>query len=851
MITILRGILQDARYAARQLRKSPAFAVVAVASLALAIGANTTIFSFASQMLLTQIGVPHPEQLLTMSVAGDDNMAVHDTWGESYSGEDGRFHIESFSSPVYRELRAGNTVLEDIFAFKLLSQMNVTAAGNPQTAGVELVSGNFYTQMQVKPQLGRPILPSDDGAPGTGTLAVLSDAFWHSAYGGSPAVLGKTITINTIPFTIVGVNPAGFTGPDGFTNAEPQVFVPLSMVSVLHPGVKYTDPLGPDFWWLQLMARAKSGVSAAQAQVALDTALSAAVRGTMTVKQKDTMPHLVLADGSRGQQAHMRQMRFARPIYVLLGLATLVLLLACANIANLMLARATVRQREMGVRMALGAGRSRLLRQVLTESLLLSALGGAAGLFLGYLSRDVIPHLSRNAWEGNMPDVAFDWRVFGFTAAVTLATGIFFGIVPAWHSTKVSINTALVESSRNATRRRKVWSGKVIIGLQIALSTLLVTSAAFFVRTIINLNHVDPGFDARNLLLVQVNPPAKQYPSPKDTALEHRMEMAFAALPGVQAITLANVPLVADSTWQAGFEVEGDAGPQPGEKDARTNVSLDDVGADFFSVMKIPILMGRGFNSRDTETSVPVSVINQSLARLRFPDTNPIGKRFRMGSEGADAKWIEIIGVCADTRYNNIRSNPAPLHFELYRQASDVGGVTFIVRSPLAAGELLPMMRAAAKQIDPDLPLTGVRTQQEQINAAMQQERLFASLTAAFGFLALTLACVGIYGIMAYTVSQRTNEIGIRLALGAMRGQIRGMVLREAAWIAVSGVVVGTGATLLLARLVQAMLFGVKPYDPLSLIGSALLLTMLSLLASFVPAQTATSIDPMEALRKE
>jgi predicted permease len=329
------------------------------------------------------------------------------------------------------------------------------------------------------------------------------------------------------------------------------------------------------------------------------------------------------------------------------------------------------------------------------------------------------------------------------------------------------------------------------------------------------------------------------------------MEEAFAALPGVQAVTLVDVPLIAHSMWNAGFSVEGDKGPRFGERDMRNDVDLDYVGADFFSVMKIPIIAGRGFNAQDTETSVPVSVINQSLAKLYFPNTNPIGKRFRMGIEGADATWKTIIGVCADTRYNNMRDEPPPLHFDLYRQGTDIGGVTFMVRSPVAAGELVPMLRNAARQIDPDLPLTSVRTQQEQIDADMQQERLFASLTLGFGFLALVLACVGIYGIMAYTVSQRTNEIGIRLALGAVRGQIRGMVLREAAWIAVCGVVLGALATLLLARLVQAMLFGVKPYDPVSLAGSGVLLLVLALLASYIPAQRATSIDPMEALRTE
>jgi predicted permease len=833
-------LLQDLRYALRQLRKSPGFTAIAVISLALAIGANTTIFSFANQMLYLRLGVPHPEQLRTLDVAGDDNMAVHHTWGSSYPGADGRYHIDSFSLPAYRQLRQQNTVLQDIFAFKLLWGTNVTAAGNAQTAKTELVSGNFYSGMQVKPQLGRPILPSDDGAPGTGNVVVLSDAFWHHAFGGSPDVLGKTITINTIPFTIVGV-----------TSASPQLFVPLSMVSVLHPGTPKNNPLGPDLWWLQLMARAKPGVSDDQAQVALDTALNAVIRGTMTVGKKDTMPHLGLSDGSRGEAAHMHQLEFAKPLYILLGLSGLVLLLACTNIANLMLARATIRQREMSVRMALGAGRLRILLQVLTESVLLSALGGIVGLFLGYLGRNIIPRLNSQTLSGEDINVPFDWHVFAFTSTVTLVTGVLFGLAPAWRSTRASISTQLKEGSRSATRRRKAWSGKIIVGFQVALSTLLVMAGAFFVRTIINLNHVDPGFHAQNLLLVEVDPPAKRYPSPQDIALDHRLEESFAALPGVQGVTLANVPLVAENMWNSNFYVEGDKGKRFAEDDRRNDPDLDDVGADFFSVMQIPILAGRNFNAQDTETSTPVSIINQTLARLYFPNTNPIGKRFRTHTEGENAKWIEIVGVCADAHYSNLREEQPPVHFDLYRQQSDVGGVTYIIRSPLAPAQLIPALRNAAKQIDPDLPLTQIRTQQQQIDADMQQERMFASLTAGFGFLALALACVGIYGIMAYTVSQRTNEIGIRLALGAARERVRAMVLRETAWLAAIGVVVGLGATLALAQLIKSMLYGLKPTDPLTLGVSVLLLLLVAFIAGWVPAYRASQVNPIDALRSE
>lgn len=839
-------LLQDIRYALRQLRKSPGFTAIAVISLALAIGANTTIFSYANQMLYRRLGVPHPEQLRNLVVYGDKHVAIHASWGSSTEDPGGGFRTSSFTFPVYQQLRKQNTSLQDIFAYKQLHSVNATANGTAQAIKAELVSGNLYTQMQVQPQLGRVILPTDDSTPGTGTVAILSDAFWHHTFGGSPDVLGKTITINNTPFTIIGVNPPGFTGPERASSASAELFLPLSMISVLHPGSKATDPLGPEFWWLQLMARAKPGVSDTQATAALDVAINAAVRSTMTLKKDETVPHVSLNDGSRGNSSS--QAYFAKPLYLLLGFSGLVLLLACTNIANLMLSRATLRQREMSVRMALGAGRIRILRQVLTESVLLSVLGGIAGLFLGYLGRNLIPWLTSNAWEGGDLSVPFDWRVFAFTSAITLATGILFGIAPAWRSTRTSINTALKEGSRSATRSRRAWSGKAIVGFQVALSTMLVLSAAFFIRTIINLNAVNPGFNTDHVYLVDVDPPAKQYPSPKDVALDHRLEDAFAAIPGVQSATLADIPLVADSMSNSGFVLEGQQKSSIPNEDQVSY--LDDVGSGFFSTMQIPILAGRSFNSQDTETSARVSIINQALARKFFPNANPIGKRFLMGTS-PDAKPIQIIGIAADTCYADLRDVSPPIHFELYRQETDIGPITYIIRSPLNPARLIPALRNAAKQIDPDLPLTQIRTQQQQIDAVMQQERTFASLTAGFGFLALALACVGIYGIMAYTVSQRTNEIGIRLALGAARERVRAMVLRETAWLAAIGLVVGLGATLALAQLIKSMLYGLKPTDPLTLGVSVLLLLLVAFVAGWVPAYRASQVNPIDALRSE
>ena len=845
----MQTVLQDLRYAIRQLRKSPGFTAIAIASLALAIGANTTIFSFANQMLYARLGLPHPTELRLLTVTGDEHVAIHDTWGNS-TIENGLLRTTSISLPVYQQLRRQNTVLSDLFAFKQLGGLSVTANGTAQAARAELVSGNFYAQAQLKPILGRGILPADDAAPGTGTVAVLSNGFWHSTFGGSPDVVGKTLTVNTIPFTIIGVNPPSFTALDSLGDTTPQLIVPLSMVGTLHPGTGFGDPLGPALWWLQIMARTKPGVPVATAQAALNVQLVAAVKATMKVKKDDTMPRLVLADGSRGDTSNLEEL--TRPLYLLLALAGLVLLLACANIANLMLARASVRQREMSVRMALGAARRRILQQVLTESILLSLLGGVAGIFLGYLGRNIIPsYLTAANWDGGQLNIPFDWPVFAFTSAITLATGMLFGIFPAWRSTRADINTALKEGSRSATRRRKAWSGKAIVGFQVALSTLLVMCAAFFVRTIINLNRVDPGFHAQNLLLFDITPPTTRYPSPKDTLLEHRLEQSFASIPGVQAVTLANIPLIGGSMWNSGFEVEGQKSRPFGQKDQRAFPYLDDVGNTFFSTMQIQILAGRAFNAQDTETSPPVSVINQTLARTFFPHTNPVGQRFRMSTDGPGARWITIIGVCADTRYNSVRNDPPAIHFDLYRQATEVGGVTFILRSPLAASALIPALRTATRQLDPDLPLSRVRTQLQQIDANLQQERMFASLTIGFGILALTLACVGVYGIMAYTVSQRTNEIGIRLALGAARQQVRAMVLGETARLTAAGIVIGIAATLALAHLIASMLYGLKPYDPATLAGSALVLLLVAFIAGFIPAHRASQVDPIEALRTD
>ncbi|WP_263373939.1 ABC transporter permease [Granulicella aggregans] len=841
------NLVQDVRYAVRQLRKNQGFACVVVASLALAIGVNTTIFSYVNRMLYMRLGLPHAGELRLLSLRGDEHMLVHSFSGNGSIGAHDS-HLDAFSYPVYQELRKRNTVLGDLVAFNDRGSESVTLDGVARTASAEAVSGNFYTVMQIRPELGRGILPGDDGAPGSGSVVVISDRFWHSAFGGARDVIGKVIRVGATPLTIVGVNPPEYIGAQAGSPAVPELYIPLSLAAVLNPGRGDMDLAGPSLWWLQVMGRVRPEVSKTQAEAALSVALNAAVRATTTLEKDETMPRVVVQDGSRGDDFGIAEL--AKPTYILMGLAGLVLLLACANIANLMLARATVRQREMGVRMALGAGRARILRQLLTESLLLAAIAGVCGLSLGYTSRNLIPALMKSGWEGGEFNVPFDWRVFGFTAAITLTAGVVFGLAPAWRATRVELNTTLKEGSRSATRSRKSRGGKALVAFQVMLSTLLVMTSALFVRTITKLEAVDPGFRAKGLMLFSVSLPAAEYPAPKDIAGLYRIEAALAAVPGVQGVTASSMPLVAGWQSSGSFYVEG--APVPTKETQGDYASFARVGGSFFSTMSIPILAGRGLNDHDTETSPHVAVVNQALAQRFFPGVNPIGRRFRTSYDPKDAaEWIEIVGVCANSHYQSLKEETPRTFFTPYRQAKEMADATYMVRSELPAAVLLPALRHAVQQVDANLPMRNIRTQQEQIDETMQQERMFATLTAGFGLLALVLACVGVYGIMAYTVSQRTNEIGIRLALGAWRGQIGGMVLREASWIAGAGVLLGLATTLLLARLVQAMLFGVKPYDAVSLGGSSLVLLAMALLASLIPAVRAASIDPMEALRNE
>jgi predicted permease len=847
-LPLIESVVSDIRYSVRILRKNAGFTAIAAASLALAIGANTTIFSITKRVLFDRLSVPHPEQLRLLHWRGDKQTAVSNVWG--ITDDSPEFGAPTFSYPVFEQLRRDNHVLEDLFTFKDVGRMNATIAGNAQIVQGELVSGNYFDQLQIHPQLGRPIVAADDlvGAP---AVALISPGLWQRAFSSSPSVIGCTIKVNMVPVTIIGVTPAGFTGAKS-VQAAPDLFLPLSSQPLVEPRGRNGSLLGassPEVWWLNIMGRARPGISDATAQASLDVSLAAAVRSSLHPKGNTTIPRLNLVDGSRG--LFLSKGMFAKPVGVLTALAALVLLLACSNIASMLLARSAARQREIAVRLALGAGRVRVLRGVLTESSLLSALGGVFGVALALAGCRTLPTLLANSWEADQFAIPLDLTVLAFTAGITILSGLLFGMVPAWLATRSDAGASLKSAVPTSSRRRSGLTGKTIVAFQVMLSTLLVAGALLFAGTLFKLAHVDPGFRTDHLVLFAIQQPESRYPPPKDLDLHHRIEERLRALPGVKDVTLSEVAYISGSMENTNFLPEGEKLDLEKEQSASNN----SVGSGFFHKMGIPIIAGRDFNDNDTATSTRVGILSESLARKAFPGQNPIGKHFLAHfrpREGYPGDLIEVVGVCGDTLYWSLKQGPMSMFYEPYLQTPNLDfGATYEIRTALRPESIAPSLRAAVQSIDPDLPLHEIRTQQEQIDASMQQERIIAALTASFGILALILACVGVYGVMAYSVAQRTSQIGIRMALGSLPRQVLTMVLSEAGWISFAGIACGLGDTLLLTRLVKSLLYATQPNDPFVLAGSALLLAAASLAASWIPATRAASVEPMQALRHE
>jgi predicted permease len=836
----LRGNL---RFAVRMLAKNPGFTAIAVGSLALGIGANTAIFSMAKQMLLDPLNVPQPGQLRLLAWHSKRNSIVHSEWGDMHRIADGEGST-SFSYPVYEQLRRQNHDLNDLFAFKNLGPLNATVDGEAEVLQGDLVSGNFYAQIGVQPQQGRAIELSDDQV-GAAPVAVISDGYWARRFNRSPAALGKSILVNLVPITIVGVNPPLFTGAKG-TMQSPELFLPFSVQPAVYPYHNVDSLLTSNkVWWMQIMSRVTPGTDEVKARAALDVALKSAIHATSVVKPDESVPDLEIGDGSHGMNEAKEQL--SRPLWSLMALSGLVLLLACANMANLLLSRSEARQREIAVRLALGAGRWRIVRQVMTESLLLAALGGLAGLAMGWLGRKAIVAMLSSPADPIVLRDGFDWGVFAFAAALSLLTGILFGAAPAWQLTRTQTNTTLKDHAQTVTRRQRGLTGKSIVVFQVALSTLLVVSAGFFLRTLLNLDRIKPGFDPRNLVLFEIRPPLKLYTGEKQAFLFRQLTESLAAQPGVESVSLTSVPPLANNYDNEDFTPEG-AKPDPNHESANEAT----VGDRYFKTFRIPIIAGRSFTPADTATAPKVAVVNQALARVYFGNQDPIGKSFATSDVKENKLLYRIVGVCADTRYASLREDPPPVFYLDYRQAPEQDwGMTFAVRTRAPRETIAPALRRAIHAVDRNLPLIDIRTQQEQIDQLLTNERIFAKLTVAFGVLALVLASIGIYGILAYSVSRRTNEIGIRMALGARADQVMRMVLGEAGWMTVIGIVAGLGAALALGRVITSLLYGLKAWDPSTLASAAAVLLLVALAASWLPARRAARIDPMKALRHE
>ncbi|MGB6721431.1 MAG: ABC transporter permease [Terracidiphilus sp.] len=831
----------DLRFAFRQMRRNPRFSIIGALSLAFAIGANSTLFAVVKQLLYTPLAVPHADQLRLLRWWGDGNEAVHGMWGDFDSAPGQGTNSTVFSYPVYQQLRAHNDGLQDLIGFHD-DGMNATIRGEAQRVNVEMVSGNYYGQLAIQAQVGRALTNADAAVPGSGAVALISDGFWARSFGRSPAVVGQTIRLNQCAITIVGVNPPGFTGLK-LAQQPPDLVVPLSLQPVIDPKGKTSLLADPGLWWVNIMARSRRGVSDLQAQAALNVALEAAVRSTLTVRSGETMPRLIVSDGSRGLL--FPDLKFAMPFLVLWALTGFVLLLACANVANLLLARATQRRREMSVRLALGAARGRLLRQLLTESLLLALFGGTGGLVLAYCGRNVLPGLLTEPWQRAGFNTAFDAKVFAFTTLLTLITTLLFGLAPAWLSSRLPIGTGLKDTALQATMRRKGLSGKGLVAFQVALSTILVLGAGVFLRTIWNLGSVDVGFNPDNLLLLEIDPPVSRYPAGKDMNLHLLVEQRFASIPGVESVAAGSVPYISDSLSNETFLPEGETN-DPHRHQAE---DVNWVGKDFFRTLEIPMLAGRAFGVQDTATSPKVGIVNESLAQKRFGTVDVVGRQFKADDEKSD--WIQIVGVCRDTRYVNLRAKPPAQFFLPFVQQKQVGRMVYQIRTHVPASTLVPSIRKIMQQVDPDLPITDIRTQREQINAAMQLERAVAVLTAGFGLLAMALSAVGIYGVMSYSVAQRINEIGIRLAMGARPEQVRRMVLRECWNVTGVGLACGIAVALALCHVVRAMLFGIGAFDPLTVLTTVGVLLFVALGATWIPARKAASLQPMNALRNE
>ncbi|MGD0302628.1 MAG: ABC transporter permease, partial [Bryobacteraceae bacterium] len=807
---------QDLRYGLRTMAANPLFTAIATISLALGIGANTAIFSFMDAILLRTLPVKNPQELVVFHWRAKGKPGViHGMTGSMFGDTGGRVS-PNFPYPAFQMLKANPEGLSTVFAYAVAyRRLNIFAQREAEFAQGLYVSGGFYKGLGVTPAVGRLISDEDDktGAP---AVTVLSWTYWQRRFNADPAVVGQSILINNLPFTIIGVSAPEFFGVD--PGAQPEVYVPLHAVpslSTFRQETEQRDFFDRNYYWVEMMGRLRPGVSREQAQTALAGRFHQYAASTASAaKERVEFPALWLQDGAGGLDSLRRQ--YSKPLFVLMAMVGLILAIACANIASLLLARTAARRREMAVRLSMGAGRMRVIRQLLTESLLLSLMGGVAGLLVAMWGIRSLTWLLANGQERFSLHATLNWQVMLFTFGLAVITGTLFGLAPALESTRVDLTAALkqVRANEAGGRSRRFGLGQVLVTAQIALSLVLVVGAGLFVRTVANLHSVNLGFNRENLLLFSLNARQAGY---KDAALANLygdLLSRFQRIPGVTSAGLSQFPLVASFWNSSDIHIPGVALPE-GEE---TSVSNVDPG--FLPTMQIPILKGRGLDERDL-TSPRVAVVNEVFVKKFFPNVSPLGRRFGLDKGPVD---IEIVGVARTSLYNSVKEKETPpLAYVPYTQSLE--GLNRVFFELRAAGDplaLVPAVRRIVHDASPNVPVTEVKTQAAQIDQMISQERTFAELCSGFAALALGIACVGLYGTMAYTVARRTSAIGIRMALGAVRGQIVGMVMREVLVVAAVGVMAGLGAAWGTTRFVESYLFGMKQHDPAVLVGAVL-----------------------------
>jgi predicted permease len=836
----LERCLQDLHYAVRVLRKAPAFTAVAALSLTLGIGANTAMFSLLDAVLLKNLPVRDPAQLRILTWVQSDKVPVHSSSG--YGTRDARTGQNvrgSFSYAAYRSLSASVPQFSDLMAYSP-NQFTVTAGGASEYALGHFVSGNYFTGLGVQPLIGRPILPEDE-APAAPRAVVLTHRYWEKRFGLNTEVIGRQIVVNQRPVTVVGVMPPGFQGL--YPGAEVDLFVPLATVDEM--GTAWYSKTKPDNWWVQIFGRLRPGVSDEEAASAVRATLASAIREYAGNVPDSAIPQVRLASGARG--VGLFRDYWSTRLYILSVTSGLILLIACVNLANLLLARASGRRHEIAVRLSIGASRGRLLRQLFTESLLLAGVGGLTGALLAKPLCRVLLHYAAGSGSLSL-DMRLDARSLTFTFGLSLLTSVLFGLAPAWRNTRVDLSPAIKSSGHNTTASGgRMRIGRILVSAQVALSVLLLVGAGLFVRTLVSLSRVDLGFRPERLLTFQTDPSRNGYQGQRLADIYSRMREKIGAIPGVESVGMSQHGLIQgvvsnDNVFIPGRQI----------KPADSETYLLFCSDSFLKTMRIPVILGRDLSPGDGTASPLVAVVNETFAKQVFPGENPVGQTFLLGEKHPDPHPIRIVGVAKDAHYNGVRASVSATSYIPYSQRLEgLRQMTFAIRTVLPPLSIAGAVRRVVADIDRSIPVAELRTEEDQIRESLGAERLFAGLVGSFGALAALLAAIGLYGVLAYTVARRTAEIGIRIALGASRGNVQWLVLRESLVTVAIGILVGAPAAFALSKLVRSMLFGVTPADTISFAAALLLMIAVTAIAAYVPAQRAARVDPMVALRYE